>query len=47
MIVDEEGYWEVIFGGMDYVNLPKGSTLNVLRELNKLIKEKSERRKNG
>lgn len=40
MIIDEGGYWEVIFGGMVYVNLPKTSKLNVIDELNKLIKAK-------
>jgi len=40
MIIDEGGYWEVIFGGMGYVNLPKTSKLNVIDELNKLIKAK-------
>lgn len=40
MILDEGGFWEVIFGGMGYVNLPKNSTLNVIEELNILIKEK-------
>lgn len=40
MIVDEGGYWEVIFGGMGYVNLPKTSKLNVIDELNKLIRAK-------
>ena len=40
MIMDEGGYWEVIFGGMGYVNLPKTSKLNVIDELNKLIKAK-------
>ncbi|PCJ35646.1 MAG: hypothetical protein COA99_13715 [Moraxellaceae bacterium] len=42
MIIDEGGYWEVIFGGMGYVNLPKTSTLNVITELNKLTKAKQE-----
>jgi len=42
MIIDEGGYWEVIFGGMGYVNLPKTSKLNVIDELNKLIKAKRE-----
>ncbi len=40
MIMDEGGYWEVIFGGMGYVNLPKNSKLNVIEELNTLIKAK-------
>ncbi len=40
MIIDEGGYWEVIFGGMGYVNLPKHSKLNVIEELNKLITAK-------
>jgi len=44
-IIDEGGYWEVIFGGMGYVNLPKKSKLNVIDELNKLIKAKQESRK--
>ncbi len=38
MIIDEGGYWEVLFGGMGYVNLPKISKLNVINELNKKIK---------
>ena len=42
MIVDNGGFWEVIFGGLGYVNLPKGSKLNVCHELNKLIKLKQE-----
>ena len=45
MIMDEGGYWEVIFGGMGYVNLPKKSKLNVIDELNKLIKAKQELKK--
>lgn len=40
MIIDEGGYWEVIFGGMGHVNLPKTSKLNVINELNKIIKAK-------
>ena len=40
MIIDEGGYWEVLFGGMGYVNLPKHSKLNVIEELNKLIAAK-------
>lgn len=40
MITDEGGFWEVIFGGMGYVNLPKHSKLDVIEELNKLIKIK-------
>lgn len=40
MITDEGGFWEVIFGGMGYVNLPKHSKLDVIEELNKLIKSK-------
>lgn len=40
MIVQEGGYWEVIFGGIGYVNLPKNSALDVNDELNKLIKNK-------
>lgn len=36
MITDEGGFWEVIFGGMGYVNLPKDSKLDVIEELNKL-----------
>ncbi|CAM4150588.1 MULTISPECIES: hypothetical protein [Flavobacterium] len=40
MIIAEGGYWEVFFGGMGYVNLPKTSQLNVIDELNKLIREK-------
>ncbi len=39
-IMDEGGYWEVIFGGMAYVNLPKTSNFNVDDELNRLIKAK-------
>lgn len=42
MIIDKGGYWEVIFGGMGYVNLPKDSRFNVIDELNKLIKAKRE-----
>jgi hypothetical protein len=38
MITAEGGYWEVIFGGMGFVNLPKNSKLNVIDELNKMIK---------
>ncbi|WP_299611340.1 hypothetical protein [uncultured Aquimarina sp.] len=45
MIIDEGGYWEVIFGGMGCVNLPKNSKLNVIEELNKLIKAKKELKK--
>jgi len=37
MITDEGGFWEVIFGGMGFVNLPKNSKLNVTEELNRLI----------
>lgn len=40
MINNEGGYWEVIFGGLGIVNLPKNSTLNVIEELNKLIRNK-------
>lgn len=40
MIVEEGGYWEVVFGGMGYVNLPKTSKLNVVEELNKLVRAK-------
>lgn len=40
MITDEGGFWEVIFGGMGYVNLPKHSRLDVIEELNKLISRK-------
>ncbi len=43
MIIDEGGYWEVIFGGMGYVNLPKTSKLNIINELNNLIKEKGKK----
>lgn len=39
-IVDEGGFWEVLFGGMGYVNLPKTSTLDVNEALNTLIKAK-------
>jgi len=42
MIIDEGGYWEVIFGGMAYINLPKDSKLNIIDELNKLIKAKQQ-----
>ncbi len=42
IIIDEGGYWEVIFGGMGYVNLPKTSQLNVIDELNKLIRKKQD-----
>ena len=44
MIVKEGGFWEVIFGGMGYVNLPKGSSLNVINELNNISKLKRENR---
>ena len=37
MIIEEGGYWEVIFGGMGYVNLPKSSKLDVTDELSKLV----------
>ncbi len=37
MIIDEGGYWEVLFGSIGFVNLPKNSKLNVTEELNKLI----------
>jgi hypothetical protein len=40
MIIKEGGYWEVIFGGIAYVNLPKESRLKVIEELNKLIEKK-------
>ena len=40
MIINEGGFWEVIFGGMGYVNLPKKSKLDVIEELNILIKRK-------
>ena len=40
MIIDEGGFWEVIFGGLGYVNLPKNSSLNITTELNKLIQLK-------
>lgn len=40
MITGEGGFWEVIFGGMGYVNLPKNSSLNIIEELNKLIQAK-------
>lgn len=40
MITDEGGFWEVIFSGMGYVNLPKNSKLDVIEELNKLINSK-------
>ncbi len=43
MIINEGGYWEVIFGGMGYVNLPKTSKLNVNNEFDKLIKAKQEK----
>lgn len=45
MIIDESGYWEVIFGGMGYVNLPKHSKLNEIEELNKLTTAKQELKK--
>ena len=38
MIVKEGGFWEIIFGGMGFINLPKESKLNVIDQLNKLIK---------
>lgn len=47
MIIDAGGFWEVIFGGMGYVNLPKHSELNVIEELNKLIREKQHLRKDS
>lgn len=37
LIIDEGGFWEVIFGGLGYINLPKHSKLDVMKELNKLI----------
>lgn len=40
IITNEGGYWEVIFGGIGIVNLPKNSTLDVIEELNKLIRNK-------
>lgn len=40
MIVDDGGFWEVIFGGMGYVNLRNNSSLDVIDELNKLIRAK-------
>ena len=43
MIIDEGGFWEVIFGGIGFVNLPKKSKLNVTEELNKLILAKNKR----
>lgn len=42
-ITDEGGFWEVIFGGLGYVNLPRGSKLNVAGELHKLIQAKREK----
>ncbi|GEM_PF-732154 len=45
MIIDEGGFWEVIFGGVGYVNLPIKSNLNVIEELNKLIKTKQNNNK--
>jgi len=45
MIVDEGGYWEVIFGGMGYANLPKNSKLNIIDELNNLIYNKQKSKK--
>jgi len=42
MITDEGGYWEVIFGGLAYFNLPKTSELNVFAEVTKMIKAKQE-----
>lgn len=33
-IIAEGGYWEIIFHGMLFVNLPSGSNLNVEKELN-------------
>ena len=39
-IVEEGGYWEVVFGGMALVNLPKKSLLDVNEELNDLQKKK-------
>lgn len=40
-IMKEGGLWEVIFGGMCYVNLPKDSKLDVIEEVNKVIREKN------
>lgn len=40
MITDAGGYWEVIFGGMGYVNLPKQSQLNVHDHINRLVTSK-------
>ena len=45
MIIDEGGFWEVIFGGMGFINLPKNSNLNVSEELNKLIIAKQNQQK--
>lgn len=45
MILDEGGYWEVLFGGMGYVNLPKSSKLNVFEEVSKLIGTKVKSKK--
>jgi hypothetical protein len=35
-IIAEGGYWEIIFHGMLYVNLPQDSKLDVQKELNRI-----------
>lgn len=40
MIVTNGGYWEVNFGGLGYVSLPKHSTLDVIKELENIKKNK-------
>ena len=35
MITSAGGYWEVVFGGIAYVNLPMNSTLDVEKEIKK------------
>lgn len=40
MIINAGGYWEVLFGGMGFVNLPKDSTLDISSELRKLSRLK-------
>ena len=38
-IVKNGGHWEVIFGGMAYVNLPKDSNLDIGLEIKKIKNE--------
>ena len=39
-IIESGGYWEVMFGGIAYVNLPKGSEINILKEFEQAIESK-------